>query len=271
MLSKIECGKAIPSLGMLHRVAVALETSIAELFNAAEAQDFVLYRAGERPAVTIGPRSPDAGIRLERLVPFSPDRSLEGNIHVVMPGAIFGGAIKHAGEEVGYVVSGQLELTVGERVSLLEEGDSFFFRSDLPHSYRNLRQRACRRGVDQHATDLLTACRIRSQAAAPSRRRPSSGLLLLQNGSLAVPRALLIGIGDGEDIRLGPLRGHDDDIVGCARGIETGRDGDRRKPRNVDFTDDRLMNVVAAVKRAERTAHLRIDDRIQPLLLEHAR
>lgn len=138
MLSKIECGKVIPSLGMLHRVAMALETSIAELFNTAEVQDFVLYRAGERPAVAIGPRSPETGIRLERLVPFSPDRSLEGNIHVVMPGAVFGGAIKHAGEEVGYVVSGTLELTVGERVSHLEEGDSFFFRSDLPHSYRNL-------------------------------------------------------------------------------------------------------------------------------------
>lgn len=137
MLSKIECGKAVPSLGMLHRVAVALETSIAELFNAAEVQDFVLYRAGERSSVTIGPRSPDAGIRLERLIPFSPDRALEGNIHVVMPGALFGGAIKHVGEEVGYVVSGQLELSVGDRVSLLAEGDSFFFRSDLPHSYRN--------------------------------------------------------------------------------------------------------------------------------------
>ncbi len=138
MLSKIECGKAVPSLGMLHRVAAALDTSIAELFNAADEQDFVLYRAGERPSVNIGPASPEAGIRLERLVPYSPGRSLEGNIHVVMPGAMIGGAIKHVGEEVGYLVSGELELTVGERVSHLKEGDSFFFRSDLPHSYRNL-------------------------------------------------------------------------------------------------------------------------------------
>ena len=138
MLSKIECGKAIPSLGMLHRVAMALKTSIAELFNAAEERDFVLYRAGARPLVMIGPHPPEARIRLERLVPFSPGRSLEGNIHAVMPGAMLGGAIKNAGEEVGYVVLGQLELTAGERVSHLEEGDSFFFRSDLPHSYRNL-------------------------------------------------------------------------------------------------------------------------------------
>ena len=138
MLSKIECGKAIPSLGMLHRVAAALDTSIAELFNAADAQDFVLYRAHERPSVSIGPKQTGGGIRLERLVPFAPGAALEGNIHVVMPGATFGGAIKHAGEEVGYVVSGRLELTVGDRVNHLDEGDSFFFRSDIPHSYRNL-------------------------------------------------------------------------------------------------------------------------------------
>lgn len=137
MLSKIECGKAIPSLGMLHRVVAALETSIAELFNSADASDFVIHRPGDRPSVTIDPKQSGSGIRLERLVPFSAGRALEGNIHVVMPGAIFGGSIKHAGEEVGYVVSGRLELTVGDRVALLEDGYSFFFKSDLPHSYRN--------------------------------------------------------------------------------------------------------------------------------------
>lgn len=138
MLSKIECGKAMPSLGMLHRVAAALETTIAELFNASDVQEFVLYRAHERPSVTIGDNLHDGGIRLERLVPYSSGRALEGNIHVVLPGAIFGGAIKHAGEEVGYLVSGSLELTVSERIHHLDQGDSFFFRSDLPHSYRNL-------------------------------------------------------------------------------------------------------------------------------------
>lgn len=144
MLSKIECGKVTPSLRMLHRVASALETSIAELFNAPEDQDFVIYRSGARPSVTIDPHHESSGIRLERLVPYSSERALEGNIHVVMPGATNGGTIRHAGEEVGYVVSGKLELTVGDRVHFLEEGDSFFFKSDLPHSYRNTRSEPTR-------------------------------------------------------------------------------------------------------------------------------
>jgi quercetin dioxygenase-like cupin family protein len=56
---------------------------------------------------------------------------------VISPGATNGGEIKHVGEEMGYVMRGELELTVGDTTHLLRAGDSFFFRSELPHSYRN--------------------------------------------------------------------------------------------------------------------------------------
>ena len=43
----------------------------------------------------------------------------------------------HDGEEAGLVLSGQLELTIGNRVHLLEAGDSFSFKSNLRHRYAN--------------------------------------------------------------------------------------------------------------------------------------
>jgi mannose-6-phosphate isomerase-like protein (cupin superfamily) len=43
----------------------------------------------------------------------------------------------HEGEEVGYVLSGVLELTVSGVEYLLYDGDSFVYRSEEPHSYRN--------------------------------------------------------------------------------------------------------------------------------------
>ncbi len=137
MLSKIECGKAKPSLDMLHKMATALDTSIGALFNAPDTGDVVIYPSGQRQTIKIASDENDQAIRLERLVPFASDRALSGNIHIVMPGASNGGAIKHEGEEVGYVINGNLELTVAEETFLLSTGDSFFFRSDLPHSYRN--------------------------------------------------------------------------------------------------------------------------------------
>jgi quercetin dioxygenase-like cupin family protein len=57
---------------------------------------------------------------------------------VVPPGGGSSGALRHAGEETGYVLEGMIELTVdGERATLCA-GSSFFFRSLLPHSYRNI-------------------------------------------------------------------------------------------------------------------------------------
>ena len=137
MLSKIENGRAAPSLRILHSVVRVLDTSIAALFSSAPDGDLVFFREGERPTVTIDGTG-RGEIILERLVPFSPNRILEGNIHIVLPGADSGGAISHAGEEVGLVIEGTIELQVGGTTRTLRQGDSFFFKSELPHSYRNV-------------------------------------------------------------------------------------------------------------------------------------
>lgn len=138
MLSKIENGRAAPSLRILHSIVRVLDTSIAALFSSAPENELVVYRDGERPTVTVDPTGRGSGVSLERLVPFSPDRVLEGNIHTVMPGADNGGLISHPGEEVGVVIEGTVELQVGVTTITLGKGDSFFFRSDIPHSYRNI-------------------------------------------------------------------------------------------------------------------------------------
>jgi len=44
----------------------------------------------------------------------------------------------HAGQEFDLVVRGQLELTLGEKVLTLNEGDSIYFDSSLPHCMRAL-------------------------------------------------------------------------------------------------------------------------------------
>jgi quercetin dioxygenase-like cupin family protein len=56
---------------------------------------------------------------------------------VVEPGGGSEGAIEHQGEDVGYVLEGEFELIVAGKTYKLQQGDSFFFRSNLPHGYRN--------------------------------------------------------------------------------------------------------------------------------------
>jgi len=137
MLSKIETERATPSLRILHRIAAALDTSIAELFSTPERDAVTIYREGGRPAVLVRRAEGEPAIRLERLAPALPDQILDGNIHVLEPGAESGGDITHAGEEIGYVLEGRVELLVAGRVYDLATGDSFHFSSDLPHGYRN--------------------------------------------------------------------------------------------------------------------------------------
>lgn len=135
-LSKLENDKARPSLQMLHALVSALDTSISALFSPHAAGSSRVMRAGERPHITTTPRK-GPGVVIESLVPGGVLSLLYGSIHVVAPGGNSEGSITHKGEEIGYVARGQLELTVGEEIWLLNEGDSFFFPSSVPHAYRN--------------------------------------------------------------------------------------------------------------------------------------
>ncbi|GEM_PF-370774 len=133
LISKIENGKAQPSLTMLHRIVHSLDITITVLFQESQADRGVVTRASDRSTFTIDKQ----GSRLERLVPPNLGHLLEGNLHILAPGGGSEGVLMHEGEEVGYVLEGELELKVEGVLYILKSGDSFVYRSELPHSYRN--------------------------------------------------------------------------------------------------------------------------------------
>ncbi len=138
LISKIENNKASPSLSTLHRVAKALNTSVSALFAMDETLDKVVHRPHERPiAGKVQTMVEWDGIEAEIMVPYENGRLLEGFVFVMEPGGHSGGLLQHDGEECGYVLEGELELTVDGTTYLLNPGDSFFFNSDKPHAYRN--------------------------------------------------------------------------------------------------------------------------------------
>ncbi|WP_199175992.1 cupin domain-containing protein [Telmatospirillum siberiense] len=142
LISKIECDRVLPSLQLLHRLVQALGTNIASLMTGAGDKDGVIARAGERPVLVVTPSGRGRGLKLESL---SIDRALmQANIHIIAPGGGSNGAIQHEGEEVGYVLQGVVEMTIGERRFRLGVGDSFYFRSDHPHAYVNVGQEEAR-------------------------------------------------------------------------------------------------------------------------------
>lgn len=134
-LSLLERDRATPSIKALHAVSRALGVTISWFFEAndvpEEERDLVVRRARRRRL------DYSAGVVDELLSP-----NLTGALELLScrfpPGASSGEEpYSHSGEEAGVVIRGRLELWVDGRTVTLEAGDSFGFKSELPHRYRN--------------------------------------------------------------------------------------------------------------------------------------
>ena len=156
VLSRIENGLVMPSLTTLHRLCQTLQISVTSLLQAPDEQACVLYRENERPRYASGWVEGD-GSMAESLVPFEDGRLLEAHIIHVPGDGSWCGPFQHAGEEVGYVLEGELSLKVSGETHTVRRGDSFFFKSDLEHYLSRQDRTPLPRALDQHAADFLTA------------------------------------------------------------------------------------------------------------------
>lgn len=135
-LSQVERGLSMPSIKALHSISRALDVNVSWFFSSAqpappEERDYVVRRHQRRQIRF------DEGIADFLLTP-SLDRDLELLMSTFAPGASSGAqSYTHDGEEAGVVLTGQLELWVDGRRLLLNQGDSFSFKSSLSHRYRN--------------------------------------------------------------------------------------------------------------------------------------
>ncbi|QRG07765.1 cupin domain-containing protein [Xanthobacter dioxanivorans] len=144
LLSKLENNKIQPSLNMLARVCEALHLTIGELFATPDADQEVVQRTGQRMVVELDPLRRGEGIRMERLIPYAKGHLLQGNVHIVAAGGGSDGLVAHEGEEVGYVLCGRIELLLGDKIFNVNAGDSFTYRSEIPHGYRNIGEEEAR-------------------------------------------------------------------------------------------------------------------------------
>ena len=163
LISQIERGVSVPSVGMLYALASELRASMDFLFgvipsgeltmtahgggrarDAAGAGDGatagwpaghgIVQRAAGRRTIDLA-----SGVRWERLTPGPDDRVdfLEVVYEPRGDSAGTGGALRHDGYEYGLIVSGTLQARVGFESYELGEGDSIAFDSATPHEYWN--------------------------------------------------------------------------------------------------------------------------------------
>jgi transcriptional regulator with XRE-family HTH domain len=139
MISKVENDKLRPSIAMLHRFAQALETNIASLISEPDpnAGLVTIVRDNQRPRIHVDPELQGADVWLERVIPPSNGGLLQSHVLNLSPKGRSDGLIRHTGEELGFVITGEVDLEVEGVIYHLQAGDSFFFSSSLAHGYYN--------------------------------------------------------------------------------------------------------------------------------------
>ncbi|WP_354641762.1 helix-turn-helix domain-containing protein [Kitasatospora camelliae] len=124
-LSRLETGRRQPSLPVLLGLARAYGTTVSGLLGEQPGEPDPVVRGG-----AIGPGLAGGwGYRRAG----APGRAMQA-LRVHVPPTVQDAVVRvHPGEEWLYVTKGRMRLTLGERVHLLDEGDSAHFDSLTPH------------------------------------------------------------------------------------------------------------------------------------------
>ncbi|OEU53585.1 MAG: XRE family transcriptional regulator [Desulfobacterales bacterium S3730MH5] len=129
-LKKVEAGEVMPPVGTLLQISRALEIDsgllLKEQASTAKDRAKAFTKRTENYAYTT-------------LTPGAENKHLKAfRVTVDAMKDHKGVGYQHEGEEFVYVLSGHIEITVGDHVNTLEEGESVHFNSGIRHKIRNI-------------------------------------------------------------------------------------------------------------------------------------
>ncbi|MCK8782521.1 cupin domain-containing protein [Rhizobium sp. NTR19] len=143
-ISNVETNKISPSVSTLRRILNGLGVGMGDFFeperspskgpffSADELLDLTSRISGQLPGGA-------NGTLVLRQVGDARSHNLQILHEVYEPSADTGETfLQHTSSEGGYVVEGELEITIGNDVRILKAGEAYLFDSRLPHRFRNI-------------------------------------------------------------------------------------------------------------------------------------
>jgi quercetin dioxygenase-like cupin family protein len=129
-LKEVENGKTIPPVGALLQIARALEIDSGSLLREPESKLETRIKAQTKRTdnyayTTLTPGAENKHLKAFRVVIEAQQDHKGVGYH-------------HEGEEFVYVLAGKIEISVGEHINNLEQGDSLHFNSGIQHKMKSV-------------------------------------------------------------------------------------------------------------------------------------
>ena len=146
MLSQLENGKLVPTLPTLARIAMVFDVGLDHFFGNKKRRGlFSVVRANERIQFPDRPDSPKPGFFFECLAFSTQDKSIQAYL-AEFPRRQENEVTQHFhdGAEFLHLLEGSLAVIHEDDEHILHPGDSVYFDSSEPHSYRGLSEQAAK-------------------------------------------------------------------------------------------------------------------------------
>lgn len=137
-ISQIEANTIYPSLPALLKIAEVLLVSIGSLFQSVlKTRKKNIFPAAEGLRVDLRNTSPSS-VQATLLTPVDFEGKMEPYIIEVEPGqGLDSHFFIHKGEEMGYLISGILEVSMDRKTYTISPGDTVYLTSELPSQWTN--------------------------------------------------------------------------------------------------------------------------------------
>lgn len=145
MLSKVERGRVYPTLPTLLRIALVFSVGLEHFFaDGQKRRVLAIVRRRERKRFPERPDGRDIAYYFESLDFAAVPKKLNAYYAEFEP--LAAGRSRphhHPGVEFLFVLGGKLAMRIGTEEHVLDRGDSIYFDSSVPHTYRRISRKLC--------------------------------------------------------------------------------------------------------------------------------
>ena len=135
LLEQIESGSVAPPLGVVIKLAKALNLKMGYFISGEEDRAYTIVRKSDRKVVSRydSKKGEYYGYGYESLAPHKKNRHMEPFLVSLDPAETEEERSTHDGQEFIYVLEGAMEVRLDEEVHILRPGDAIYYDSTVPH------------------------------------------------------------------------------------------------------------------------------------------